>query len=132
MTEPSNSAVRSAVPWSFVMSMGQIGLSSLTLFLLAALVGPAAFGTIGLALVLIMFLQLILQQGMGAAIVQREDLHREHLNAAFWMVMTLSMALVLVGAVIAPWWAAINSEPVLRNVVWAMLPLLPIRGLIVT
>lgn len=132
MTGPSNSAVRSAVPWSFVMSMGQIGLSSLTLFLLAALVGPAAFGTIGLALVLIMFLQLLLQQGLGAAIVQREDLQREHLDAAFWMVMTLSMALVLVGAAIAPWWASINNEPVLRNVVWAMLPLLPIRGLIVT
>lgn len=132
MTEPSNSAVRSAVPWSFVMSMGQIGLSSLTLFLLAALVGPAAFGTIGLALVLIMFLQLLLQQGLGAAIVQREDLQREHLDAAFWMVMTLSMTLVLVGAAIAPWWAAINNEPILRNVVWAMLPLLPIRGLIVT
>ncbi len=74
------------------MSIGQIGLSSLTLFLLAALVGPAAFGTIALALVLIMFLQLLLQQGMGAAIVQRDDLQREHLDAAFWMVMGLSVA----------------------------------------
>lgn len=132
MTAPPNAAVRQAVPWSFVMSTGQVGLSSLTLFIMAALVGPEAFGTIGLALVLIMFLQLLLQQGMGAAIVQREDLQRQHLDAAFWMVMGLAMVLVVVGALIAPWWAAINDEPVLRDVVWAMLVLLPIRGLIVT
>ena len=90
MTGPSNSAVRGAVPWSFVMSMGQIGLSSLTLFIMAALVGPAAFGTIALALVLVLFLKLLLEQGMGAAIVQREDLQREHLDAAFWMVMAVN------------------------------------------
>jgi PST family polysaccharide transporter len=114
------------------MSFGQIGLSSITLFLLAALVGPEAFGTIALALVLVMFLQLLLQQGMGAAIVQRQDLQREHLDAAFWMVMSLSFVLVLAGSLIAPWWAAINNAPVLRDVVWVMLALLPIRGLIVT
>lgn len=131
MTAPPNAAVRRAVPWSFVMSVGQVGLTSLMLFVLAALVGPEAFGTIALALVLIMFLQLLLQQGMGAAIVQREDLQRQHLDAAFWMVMGLAVVLVVVGAAIAPWWAAVNDEPVLRNVVWAMLALLPIRGLIV-
>lgn len=132
MTAPQSSAMRSAVPWSFVMSIGQIVLSSVTLFILAAVVGPAAFGTIALALVLVLFLKLLLEQGMGAAIVQREDLQRAHVDAAFWMVMGLSVLFVLIGAALAPWWAALNNEPVLRNVVWALLPMLPIRGLIVT
>ena len=114
------------------MSFGQIVISSVSLFVLAAVVGPEAFGTIALALVLVLFLQLLLEQGMAAAIVQREDLDRRHLDAAFWMVMWLSLVLVVVGALIAPWWASINNEPTLRNVVWVLLVLLPIRGLIVT
>ena len=103
--------MRNAVPWSFVMSIGQIVLSSVTLFVLAAVVGPAAFGTIALALVLVLFLKLLLEQGMGAAIVQREDLQREHLDAAFWMVMGLSVLFVAIGAALAPGGPSSTTSP---------------------
>lgn len=133
MNDPTASSpgTRSAVPWSFAMSIGQVLFSSIIMFVLASMVGPDNFGLMTLGLLLILFLQMILQQGLGAAVIQREDLRNEHLDAAFWMVMGSTAVLTVVGAAIAPWWATINDEPDLTSVVWVLLALLPIRGLIV-
>jgi PST family polysaccharide transporter len=54
---------------------------------LARMLAPEAFGLVTLALVFIGLTQVIADQGLADAIVQRKALERLHLDSAFWMSM---------------------------------------------
>ena len=45
---------------------------------------PSAFGKVALVGVYMAFVAIFVDQGIGAALVQRSNLRPEHLNAAFW------------------------------------------------
>lgn len=122
---------RRALPWAFVMNGGQQVITLLVGILLAALVGPAAYGTVAMASVYVAFLDMILQQGMVPALVQRKRLEAEHLDSAFWLVMTAGLVLPVVAIGFSGWWANVNRLPDLAPVIVALSALLPIRSLVV-
>jgi PST family polysaccharide transporter len=76
-------ALRGTV-WSALQQAGDRGIRIITFLVLARLVQPDAFGVVALAVVFIEFGQIFLNQGLTAAIVQREDLRAGHLDSAFW------------------------------------------------
>jgi len=121
----------SAVAWSLATTGGQQALTAIFTFVLAALLGPEAFGLVAMAAVYVAFIQLVLEQGMGAAIVQRKDLDEEHLDAAFWMVLGASAVLTGISMALAGWWARVNSVPELESVIRLLALAVPIEGLIV-
>ena len=86
-------AMRRALAWAFVMTWGQRGVATLMTFILAALLGPDAFGLVALAMIYVALIQLFLEQGLAVAIIQREDLKDEHLDSAFWLNIAMSVAL---------------------------------------
>jgi O-antigen/teichoic acid export membrane protein len=124
-------SLSSAVRWSFVMDGGRQAITTLTTLVLAALLGPEAFGLIAMALVYVSLLELLLKQGMGAAIVQREELRRSHLDTAFWLVVAAAAVLTAVGVILSGPWAAANRTPELRPVVIALTALVPLHALMV-
>lgn len=69
--------------WSAVQQIGDRGIRVLIYLVLARLVAPEDFGLVALAAVFIEFGQIFLNQGLTAAIVQRDDLQPAHLNSAF-------------------------------------------------
>lgn len=129
--ETLESRRRTAVVWSFLLTGGQTVLRTVVLFVMAALVGPEAYGLVALALAYVMFVQILLDQGLGAAIIQREDLQDEHLDSGFWMLIGVATGLSLATLGLAGWYADFQGIPELETVVLVLALLLPFRALTV-
>ena len=72
------------VIWTVIESWGSRFITFFVFFTLARLLEPKDFGLIALASVFTAFVQIFLDQGLGTAIVQRQNLEPEHLDSAFW------------------------------------------------
>lgn len=122
---------RRALLWAFVMIWGQRGVATLMTFILAALLGPDAFGLVALAMIYVALVQIFLEQGLSAAIIQRNDLQPEHLDSAFWINIALSGGLAAGTVFSSEWIARANDMPELAAVLRALALLLLIKGLTV-
>src|SRR5574341_237667 len=71
--------------WSLIQKWGRAGIAALTFVVLSRLLGPEAFGLVTLASVFIDFVEIFLDQGFSAAIIQRPEVDRKHLDTAFWI-----------------------------------------------
>jgi teichuronic acid exporter len=110
------------------MDGGRQAITLLVTFVLAGILGPAAFGVAVIATTYVAFLQLLTTQGLQPALIQRQDLRPAHPDAAFWMILTASGVLALVTVPVSAWWADVNHTPELRGVVIALTLLLPIQS----
>jgi polysaccharide transporter, PST family len=117
--------------WAYVMNWGQQGVTLVVSVVLAAILGPRTYGIVALAIIYLGFVQIVLDQGISQAIVQRAKLDDEHLDAAFWM--NLVWAVLLAGAtiLISPWWARANGTPELESVIDVLSIVLLIQALTV-
>lgn len=122
---------RGATIWSFVMTGGQSVLRIAMQLVLAALLGPEDFGLLALALVYVMLIQILLDQGMGTAIIQRQNLETSHLDSGFWMLIGLSGVLTVGAIAGAGAWADFQREPDLQLIVIVLSLLIPFRALTV-
>lgn len=133
--EHNSSATTSArgfarvMSWSFIAEGGGQFMTVLMGVILAALVGPRAYGVVALATVYVLFIELVQRQGIASALIQRRDLSDEHADSAFWLVVATSVVLTGVSALLAGWWADIYGIPQLRPVVIALSSLLLLKAL---
>ena len=104
------------VVWSAIHMWGRDAISLLILVVLSRQLAPEAFGLVALGTVFTAFFRVFLDQGFSAAIVQRDDLQREHLDTAFW-ISVLTGVLLTTGTVAASGLvAAVFREPLLGPV----------------
>lgn len=102
--------------WSVIQKWGREAISVLILMVLTRLLGPEAFGLVALAVIFTDFVEIFLDQGFSAAIVQRANLEQEHLDTAFW-ISVLTGILLTVGSIAASGWVAtFFQEPRLASV----------------
>jgi PST family polysaccharide transporter len=97
--------------WSAIQNWGsQVG--SLVVFLvLARLLEPEAFGLVALANVFLAFMQVFLEQGFAQALVQRQEVEREHLDTAFWFTLAIGVALTILSLTSASLVAGFFKQP---------------------
>jgi PST family polysaccharide transporter len=81
-----------------------------------------------MAMLYITFIQLLLDQGVVAALVQRRGLSKAHLDSTFWMNLVMCVTLAGTGVLMAPWWARINRLPELENIVIVLSASILIQG----
>jgi len=93
------------------------------------MLSPDDFGLIAIAMAYIGFIQMLTDQGLGQAIIQREDLQPRHLDTAFTATMTVMLVLTIVGVASAGWWAQLNNSDELRQVIWWLSAIIPLSGL---
>ncbi|MGH3680608.1 MAG: lipopolysaccharide biosynthesis protein, partial [Natronosporangium sp.] len=120
---------RNRVPWSYVLTVGRAAITMLVLFVLARLLGPHAFGVLALALVFVLFSQVVLQNGLIAALVQRADLDEDHLVAGFWIVLGGGTVLAVGTALIGPLWGSLIGVAGLGAVCLGLAPMVVIQAL---
>jgi O-antigen/teichoic acid export membrane protein len=125
----SKKSFLNAVKWSYTGNWGERTFSALFTFILAAVLGPPDFGVVAIAMVYITFLQLFLDQGFMAALIQRKDLEPQHLDAVFWMDIVLSLFLVGISVLVSGWWAARNHAPEAARLISVLSLCIPIEGL---
>lgn len=115
--------------WSVINSGGHQGLTAILVVVLAAILGPEAYGLLAMASAYVFFLQMFLEQGMAAALIQRRDLRPEHLDAGFWILVATSVVLTGIGIALRDWWAGVNDLPELGLVILVLSGVVPLIGL---
>lgn len=105
--------------WSIVGSWGGKAISMLIFVALARLIQPASFGIVALVAVFITLMDMLVQQGLTEALVQRKNLNDRLINTAFVVNITLGIVFVTALYLIAPLIAAQLSEPKLTPVLRA-------------
>jgi PST family polysaccharide transporter len=89
----------SGAAWSTVSTAGKQVLSIASVATVARLLGPGAYGVMGMANLLIVFILNFRDLGTGTAIVQRLSISDELLSSLFWVNCLLG--LLMAGGVIA-------------------------------
>ncbi|HEU4333775.1 MAG TPA: lipopolysaccharide biosynthesis protein [Candidatus Eisenbacteria bacterium] len=109
-------AVTSTAWYAGTRLVTQVITWSVTL-VLARLLMPADYGLFAMALAVIAFLELFQEFGLGVAIIQRQNMSREQLNAIFWTVTGSSAILAAVAIAGAGVAARFYHEPRLEPIV---------------
>ncbi len=118
-----------AVLWSALQGWGGqlIGLG--VYLLLARLLGPRDFGLIAMAFVFIAFTQVFVEQGLSAALIQKEELEDNHISTAFWSNSAAGLILMMLGIASAELIANFFKEPELEPIIRILSLLLFINSL---
>lgn len=124
-------SLRVATSWSYALSLGKMAISLSLAFVLAALLGPRAFGVIAMALVFINFVEMLQQQGLMPAIVSRKVLTERHADTAFWLVTMVGLVCTAAAFILAPWWAELNGLPELAPVIRVLALTVPLTSTVV-
>lgn len=109
-------AVKSAIWYGGTRLWFQVVSWGITI-LLARLLAPSDYGLFAMALSVLALLELLQEFGLGTAIVQRQDLTRQHINAVFWIVASISLVLTAATFLSAGAIASFYSEP---RLTWAL------------
>jgi PST family polysaccharide transporter len=117
MDHGSKQSVARGVAWQ---GIAQWGCQILTFGIftgLARLLSPKVFGLVAIAGVYLAFVQLLVNQDFGTAIIQRRDLEREHLDSAFWISTASAVFFCGLSILLASTIAHIFREPKLSAVI---------------
>jgi PST family polysaccharide transporter len=93
---PIKVAAARGAKWSFVGATGRQMVRFVFLLFLARLVGPADFGIAAQAATFIILVSVLLDQGLGATIIQRRALTGDIVGSAYW-INTVATLLLTVG-----------------------------------
>lgn len=97
----------------FVLRMGST-------VVLARLLAPEDYGLIGMATVIIGFVELFKDLGLSAATVQKAEINHKQVSTLFWINVALSCLVGLVVAALAPAIAWFYNEPRLTGITLAL------------
>lgn len=117
------------VSWTMVQTIGSRLANLLVFIVLARLLAPNAFGLVALAAVVITVINAFIDQGLGAALVQRTALEREHIDTVFWMSLGMGLGLGLALLALADPIATLFNKPALAPVLRWLTLALPFAGL---
>ncbi len=102
--------------WLFAGSSAQTILQVLVLSILARLVAPNEFGIISIATVFIGFSKIFSQLGMGAAIVQKKTVTKEHIRTAYTTSLIIGVFFCIITQIFSSYIAEYFEIPKLSMV----------------
>jgi O-antigen/teichoic acid export membrane protein len=102
--------------WSAIQGWGSQIVSLIVFSVLTRLLEPKDFGLVALASVYMAFLQIFIDGSFTQALIQRQELEKEHLNTAFWTNLVIGILLSAIGVMSASSAAEIFAEPKLAPV----------------
>ncbi len=94
-------AVRGVLWVSFAKVLSQV-ISWLSTILVIRILSPDDFGLMAMAGILVGFIKLFNEMGLGTAIVQKQTLDRRDLSTVFWLNIIVSGGLYLIVFILAP------------------------------
>jgi PST family polysaccharide transporter len=131
MLEPAAGSARSAIIWSYGLTVGRFASTALVIVVMARYLDVEAYGIMALSMVWVTFAQMLTAHGPAHAVIQQSNATDQHFNAAFWFSMAISTALAVVFAASAPLWASANGNHTILAVCWALAPAIVLNGLVV-
>jgi PST family polysaccharide transporter len=99
------------VMWVSAIQLSRSGIQFIVTAILARLLFPEDFGTLGMAVIFISLISRLNSLGFSAALVQRKDITDDHLSTAFWSNFMFGAFLYLLAAGASPFVAAFFNNP---------------------
>ena len=117
--------------WSFIDAFAQRGIRFVFGIILARLLMPEEFGLMGMLTVFIMVAQVFVDGGFALALIQKTDITEEDKSSIF--VLNLLMSIVMVGVlyIIAPFVASFLDQPILKSLLRVMSIMILFNGFFV-
>lgn len=100
--------------WTLVDAAGGQLFSLLAFLVLARLLDPSDYGVIALSLSILAIPSVLLNEGFGDSLIQRDDLRDSHINAAFWANLSLAAIFVVAAEASAGLLANLTGEPLVE------------------
>ena len=117
------SKVVKGVIWASIQRFGTMIISFVTNIVLARLLLPEDFGTIGMLLLFLAIANTFVDSGFGSALIQKKDATIVDSSTVFYINLLLSFGVYAVLFISAPWIAKFYNVDILC-------PLLRVQGLI--
>lgn len=92
---------------------------------LARFISVEEFGLVSLAMVVVVFIQLFSDAGMGRSLIRQPTVIPDEWNGVFWLLVVVGLVLSGTTLLIAPFWAWYYDEPELFSLT-AVLALVPL------
>lgn len=109
--------VTRGLSWTLLDTWGSQFIGFLTFAILARLLTDVDFGLVALAAVFVTFAQLLIDQGLGDALIQRRVVTRTHIDTAFWAAVLTGMLLTAAGIVLSGPIAALLGQPAVAPII---------------
>lgn len=106
----------SGMIWSFVQRFGTMAISFVSNIVLARLLTPDDYGTIGMLMIFIAVANTFVDGGFGSALIQKKEPTKEDYSTIFWWNMFLSVVLYGLLFIGAPAVARFYNLPLLCDV----------------
>ena len=103
--------------WQLAAVVTRAGLQLLVLAVLARYVLPKEFGYIAMANMVLVFVEMLAEAGIGPAIIQKKDLQEEHIRAGFVLAVILGIIFVSLIWICAPTIAKFFKTESLVNII---------------
>jgi len=108
--------ILSGLGWSGLSLITRESMRIIIFIILARLLSPKEFGLLGMVTVLTYFANIFVDMGFGAAIIQRNNIKENHLNAVFWANLIIGIALTIIFIIISSFIASFYKAPILKNI----------------
>jgi PST family polysaccharide transporter len=116
--------------WVSVEAWGTQLIQFLLFVVLTRLLGPEAYGLLGMAIIVTSLGDVLVKNGGWAeALIHERDLDERHLDTTFWFLLGASAVLALLVVLTAAPMARIFDQPELVGVLVALSPMLPLAAL---
>lgn len=106
----------SGMIWSFVQRFGTMAISFVSNIVLARLLTPDDYGTIGMLMIFIAVANTFVDGGFGSALIQKKEPTKEDYSTIFWWNMFLSVILYVILYLGAPAVAKFYNLPLICDV----------------
>lgn len=118
-----NQTVKSMI-WSAIQRFGTLILSFITNLILARFLSPEDFGLVGILTVFISLCETLIDSGLGASLIQKEDPTDRDYSTVFWINLILSFLLYFIIFISSPFISKFYNIDLLSQI-------LRIKGIII-
>jgi O-antigen/teichoic acid export membrane protein len=122
-------SVAHGVRWSAIAVIVRQLVQVVSAVLIARVIGPSSYGVISAAMIYVTLTSLILDQGLSAALIQRQHLSRRAPGAVATVNILLAVVIACATWLAAPLLAAFFSTPELTTVFRVLAVLVPLKAI---
>jgi O-antigen/teichoic acid export membrane protein len=112
--------VARGLTWTLIDTWGTQILGLVIFAILANALLPDQFGLVALATVFVALAQLLVDQGLGDALIQKPSVTRSEIDTAFWVAVLTGVLLTVIGVVFAGPISTLVGEPDLAPILQAL------------
>lgn len=123
------SKVFNGIIWASIQRFGTLGISFVSNMVMARLLTPDDFGTIGMLLFFIALAETFVDSGFGSALIQKKNITKEDTCTVFYINMAISIVAYIVLYISAPYIARFYKIPILCDLLRVQSIVVLIHGL---